>query len=110
MAEVKNNSTQKSKDEDRVLAALSYLNVLVFVPLLTKQKNDYVQFHAKQGLGLFMIECVGVLLLFTVVLGFIATFIFFICGLLSLYGIYNALMGKKVEIPGVGRLADKLNL
>ena len=44
-----------------VMAALSYLSVLCFVPLLVDRDYEFVYFHAKQGLVIWM--C-GVLALF----------------------------------------------
>ena len=38
----------------QVMAALSYLGILCFVPLLMTKNDAYVYFHAKQGLVLWM--------------------------------------------------------
>ncbi len=37
-----------------MMAALSYMGILCFVPLLTNREDEYVHFHAKQGLVLWM--------------------------------------------------------
>ena len=38
----------------QVMAALSYLGILCFVPLIMVRDDEYVYFHAKQGLVLWM--------------------------------------------------------
>ena len=107
------SSGKRSQEQDeRVIAALSYIWVLVLIPLLTKKDNEYCQFHAKQGLLLFigsfvvmvlgMIPILGWLIILP--LGWLAILI------LSILGIINALQGKKWEMPYLGKYAEKINL
>ena len=42
--------------EDRIFAALSYVSILFIVPLILKNENEDIHFHAKQGLVLFGAE------------------------------------------------------
>jgi uncharacterized membrane protein len=98
-------------EENKVIAALSYLGILVLVPLLVKKESPYCQFHAKQGL---------VLLIAWVIVGFVAVipilgWIVSIFGSLFLFvlfilGIVNALGGQAKELPVIGQFGDKLNL
>ena len=46
--------TVKEEGTDRVLAVLAYLGLLVFVPILSGSKSEFVRFHANQGLVLFI--------------------------------------------------------
>lgn len=91
------------------MGALSYISVLVFIPLITQKNSPFVQFHAKQGLALFIVEVVGFLFVWTIILSWIGGAILFVCGLVSLYGIINAVSGNKTKIPGLYHIVDKLN-
>ncbi|MEA3293262.1 MAG: hypothetical protein U9P88_02280, partial [Patescibacteria group bacterium] len=52
--------TIKSNNErNNTLAIISYLGIFCLVPLLLKEKNDFVKFHAKQGLVLFIGEFIS---------------------------------------------------
>jgi uncharacterized membrane protein len=104
----------KDVEDNKVMALLSYIGVLVLVPLLAKKDSKYAQFHAKQGLVLFLGEVInGILYLIPGVnlvwffLGWIVS-IFFI--VLSVMGIINAYQGKAKELPVVGSLAPKIKL
>ncbi len=98
--------------DEKIIAALSYLWILVLIPLLAKKDSEYCQFHAKQGLVLFvasfaimvlgMIPFLGWFIVLP--LGWLAITIF------SVLGIINALQGKKWEIPYIGKYAKKINL
>ena len=43
-------------EEGRMAAIMSYIPFLCFVPLLNMKDNKEAQFHAKQGVMLFLIE------------------------------------------------------
>lgn len=42
--------------ENKITALLSYLGILVIIPVLLRKKSPYVNFHANQGLVLFIAE------------------------------------------------------
>lgn len=100
--------TIKSNNErNNTLAIISYLGIFCLVPLLLKEKNDFVKFHAKQGLVLFIGEFIswilfGVIFYFLRVLGDLVLVFWLI---LSIIGIVNALNKEKKEIPLVGKIA-----
>jgi len=96
---------------ENVYAILAYLWVLCLIPVLVKKEDPFVRFHARQGLMLFIVE-VGI-----VVIGIIPglgpvvyKLGIFICGLLSLIGIVQVLMGNKWKMPVIGEWAEKINL
>ena len=97
--------------EDKVYAALSYIFILVFIPLLLKPQNGYVQFHAKQGLVLFLVEValwvVGVVPVLGWLIGFVGHIVVVI---LAILGIVAALVGRYWEMPFLGEYAKKVNL
>lgn len=59
----KSSSAKASADKDieanKTLAALSYAWILCLVPLLGRRDSKFAQFHAKQGLVLFIIEIIA---------------------------------------------------
>ncbi|MCB9803185.1 hypothetical protein H6761_04235 [Candidatus Nomurabacteria bacterium] len=98
---------EKDIENNKVIAALSYVWILCLVPLFLKRKSDFAQFHAKQGLLLFVLEIVGWLVFWIPIIGW-ALFIMVI--LFSLLGIRNALDGKYWVMPFLGKYVNKLNL
>lgn len=98
----KNND--KDIEENKIIAAISYLWLLSIVILLVKRDSDFVQFHAKQGLILFIIS---VILWFIPFIGWILNILVFIC---IIMGFIKAISGEKWEIPVIANLAKKINL
>lgn len=99
--------TGEDKDiqENKIIAALAYLWILSIVVLLVKKDSKFAQFHAKQGLVLFIASIIA---------GFIPFFGWLILGpiigIVALIGLIQALLGKYWEIPLVSDLAKKINL
>ena len=95
-------------DEQRLYAAFSYVFVLVLVPLLTRRGDDFVQWHAKQGLVLMIgFIIAGVAAAWINVLG---TLLFLLLLVADIVGLVMALQGRKWKIPGIGVLAQKFNI
>lgn len=92
-------------DYTHILAALSYIWALCLVTLLIAPKNDYVRFHAKQGLILFAAEILSVLIFWVPIVGQ-ALFIVFV--IVSLIGIYKALQGEKWKMPIAHKYSQRI--
>ncbi len=100
----------KDIEENKAIAVLSYIGILVLVPLLAKKESKYAQFHAKQGLVLFIAEVI------VSILGMIPFLGWFILGplgwifvlVLSIIGIVNTLQGHAKELPVLGSLAKSI--
>ena len=97
--------TQEDIESNKVYALLSYLGILFLVPLLAAKESRYAQFHANQGIVLFIfaIACgvVNVIpLLGQIVsgIGYLAVLIF------TILGIVNAATGKAKELPLIGKI------
>lgn len=106
--------TRLTTNDERLYGALSYAYVLVFIPLLFKKDSEFVKFHAKQGLVLFIIFyllrfiIIGIL---AIILGnaFAWAFSFLLFfGLIFLA--FQAWSGKWFEIPVIHRLSRKIPL
>ncbi len=96
------------KGQKNILAIISYIGILCLVPILMKEKDEFVKFHAKQGLVLFIAEVATLLISWIPILGWFIGFILWIIWLvLSLMGIINAVGGKQVPLPVIGKFAKK---
>ena len=99
--------TKKEIQEGKIFAFMGYLSFLCIIPLVFKKDNDFVLFHAKQGLVIFVAE-VAVFILSIVIN--IRSFGILVFGLLSLWGIFLALSGKRTKIPIVYDISEKISL
>lgn len=96
---------------NRVVAVLSYLWIFFVVPLVLRPNDEFVQFHAKQGivvaLAWFVLWVIGIIPL----LGWL---IFFIGGMLLLVvnvlAIVKAWQGERWQIPYLYQYVAKLGL
>jgi fumarate reductase subunit D len=97
--------------EQKVFAILSYLWILVLIPLLVKKDDEFVHFHAKQGLVWFLVWIVVSIVTMIPLLGWILSPILSLAMfIVTIIAIVQIFMGKKWEIPVVSTWADKINL
>ena len=105
----------------RWLAALCYLSVLVFVPILSAGKTEFLKQHCRQGFALFFCEVVGVAFILIMdsslgrvpVLGFLLVIVirlvFFLLFLsLSVLGFTKAIFGETWRVPYLDELAERV--
>jgi uncharacterized membrane protein len=108
----------KDIEENKAIAALSYLWILVLIPLLVKKDSKFVMAHAKQGLALFIAEIiVWVVEIFFRWIPFIGIFFvilanicYAILAVVSIIALLYALTGKCWKIPGIYEFSEGLNL
>ena len=99
------------KKEKDLTVVLSYIGILFLVPLLVCKDNAFAQFHAKQGLVLFIAEVATMVIAWIPILGWFVGFICYILWMiLSLMGIINVLSGKQVPLPVIGKFAERFKL
>ncbi len=109
---VKAEGKKTSKNEDsNILAMLSYLWILsVVFYIIKKDEDDFVVFHARQGMVLLGASIVLFFLGFIPLLGWLVGFFGWIAIIvLSIIGMIKAYQGERYNIPGVGDLAKKIN-
>lgn len=103
--------TTTQTNDNKGMALLSYIGILVLVPLLTVKDDEFVQFHAKQGLVLLIaaiaISVVGVIPLLGWLIAFVGGLT---CLVLAVMGIINVLNGEKKPLPLIGQFSDKINI
>lgn len=104
----KGKTTAEVMDSNRrLMAALSYLNILFLIPLLFAKKDKYVKFHLRQGIVLFAAYVVASAIVWFPVVGWmIAVFLLVV----SIYGFLQALYGKEWELPYIGKYASRIKL
>ncbi len=100
MEEKKPTSTNS---DSNLMAALSYVWILSVVMLIIKKDDEFVKFHARQGLILFIASFIGVIPV-------IGWFIWLIVVVFEIIGFIKALSGERYKVPVVGDIAEKINL
>jgi len=96
---------------ENVYAILAYLWILCLIPILMKKEDEFVKFHAKQGLMLFIVEiAIGIIGIIPVIGQFIATIGMIACGVLSIIAIVQVLMGNKWKMPVISDWAEKIKV
>jgi len=107
MEEVPQNETPKTEEKEP-MAILSYIGILFLVPLLVRKDSAFAQFHARQGLVLFIAEIATAMISWIPFIGWLVGLVCWIMWLvLSIMGIMNVVGGKKVPLPVIGKFAEK---
>lgn len=93
-------------EQNKGVAAIGYIWILCFIPLLLKRDSKFAQFHGKQGLVLFIVE---VVVGFIIWIPFIGWLLGLATAILAIIGILQALQGNFWEMPLLGQFAKKFN-
>jgi len=97
----------KKVRKDAFLAVLSYLHILVLIPLIFGKKDEFVKYHAKQGLLLLIF---WVLFGFSLFLPYLPWLFLIVIAIGIVSGIICVILGKEKPMPIIGKLALKMNL
>ena len=97
---------------NKSMGILSYLWILVLVPIFTAKESKFAMFHAEQGITLAIaatiIMILAIIFGFIPVVGFVFGIIFWLVDLaifvLAVIGIINAANGQAKELPLVGKI------
>ncbi|MEO0144414.1 MAG: DUF4870 domain-containing protein [candidate division WOR-3 bacterium] len=93
------------------IAILSYIGILCLIPLLVEKEDEFVKFHARQGLALFLCEVITFFISWFPFIGWIISFFAWILWfILSIIGIINVLTAKKAPLPIIGQLAERFKI
>lgn len=107
-----------SNSDRTVMLVLSYLGLLALIPLITKKDDREVQWHAKNGLAIFVafvvIQVVWMILQ-TVLPSMVSCALSLVgCGIgvgylvVIILAIMKAVNGERLRIPAVSDFADKM--
>lgn len=97
-------------EEDKLQLVCCYLGLLALWPFIARKDNEYLRFHARQGVALAIIgiACWGCF--FIPFIGFIGGAALLVVMALSVVGIVKAFDNKKWKMPIAAEVADKLGL
>ena len=98
---------QKDAEDNKSVAVLSYVWILFLVPLLAKKDSKFCQFHAKQGLVLFIVELVASLFLWIPLIGQLLGLVLII---VAIIGILKVLSGEMYKIPYIYDWSEKIKI
>ena len=90
-------------ENNKLMAAISYIWILFLVPLLAAKEDPFARFHANQGLVLFI---ANIALYIISIIPFVGPIISGIGGIATLVfmilGIINAFKGEMKPLPLIG--------
>lgn len=104
----------KDVAENKVVAAMSYLSILILVPVFVGRHSPFVRYHLNQGLALWCLglatlplACVNFVIALVPFIGFIVSLlfgvsVFFVFMGLVAFGVYNVSEGRCVPLPIIG--------
>ena len=101
---------------NKLMAVLSYLGILVLVPILAAKDSPFAKFHATQGINLLIVGVAWSIVsgIISVILGLIGVaflsvlwsiitwLVSIVIFLTMVIGILNAAQGKAKELPVIG--------
>ncbi len=111
MSEEKQGKGASSGSGEQVYAILAYLWILCLVPVLMKKEDEFVRFHVRQGLVLFIVEvALGIIGILPFVGPLVYMLGMLVCGLVSVAGIVQVLKGNKWKMPVISDWANKIKI
>jgi len=94
--------------EAKLYAMLAYCSLLCLVPLLKGKDDEFLVFHGRQGLALFL--CEMAVFVVSILLPWIMQPFLFVFALFSFFGMIKALLGEKFKLPFIFQLSERLVL
>ena len=91
--------------KSKLIALLSYFAIVQFFPLNFFRRDEFVSYHAKQGVVLFILAIMVTFTFWISILGWVCTLAYLV---IWFTGAINALSGKKEPVPVVGKIAERL--
>ncbi|MBI2589504.1 hypothetical protein HYW32_00510 [Candidatus Berkelbacteria bacterium] len=107
MANLTLSNSRSDIEQNKLWAVIAYIGILFLIPLLAKKDSPYAQYHAKQGMVLFLVSVVIGFIAWIPLIGWLIAL-----GVVALWitGVVNALSGKMTPLPIIGQYAEKLNI
>ena len=95
-----------TSEQRKILSLVAYIPFLCFIPLFSKDGDEFTRAHGRQGLMLMALEIFAAVMLLIGKYFWIA--IILACVMFSIAGIVAAFSGRDFSIPTIGKWADKL--
>lgn len=94
----------KDKADNKVMAILAYLGILVLVPIFGAPQSKFARFHANQGLILCLLWILIAIIGRIPFIGWIIRLVgYILCVVLAVKGIIAANNGEAKELPYIGK-------
>jgi len=107
MAEDTTNTQPTASKEDveknKTNAVLSYIGILILVPLLSEdaKKSPYAKFHMNQGLVITLVWIVASFVIWVPIIGWVLGIAMFVLWIIGLMGAIN---GEMKRVPLLGNI------
>ncbi|MBF0626528.1 MAG: hypothetical protein HQL82_17210 [Magnetococcales bacterium] len=100
---------KKRTNRSLFMALISYLGILCLVPLFVNDGDEFVNFHARQGMVLWIWSVLAILSLHLPVIGafFFSSSVIFIL-MFSTLGMLSVVLTRAWKLPFVGQMAARL--
>lgn len=89
--------------DNRWMAVMCYLSVLMFFPVVLKRESEFVSYHINQGLALLLLTVAGTICAIVPFLGWLVAVVVdifaFVCAIM---GIIHAAKGETAPLPLIG--------
>jgi fumarate reductase subunit D len=109
--QTQNQAPQTADDRDaqenKYTALFSYIWILFLIPLLARRDSKFCQFHAKQGLVLFVIDLIASLFFWIPLIG---QLLMLALAIVSVIGIIKVLNGEYWKIPYIYGWSEKIKI
>jgi uncharacterized membrane protein len=86
----------------RIMATFSYLGILVLIPLIFGRKNEFIMYHARQGVALLGLWVIGI---FSFYIPFLPWFVTIFILIEIIVGIVHVFTHREKRLPIIGRAA-----
>ncbi|MDD5528075.1 MAG: hypothetical protein PHO56_03840 [Patescibacteria group bacterium] len=101
------SADDRDAQENKYTALFSYIYILFLIPLLAKRDSKFCQFHAKQGLVLFVVDIIASLFMWIPLIG---QLLMLALAIVSIIGIVKVLNGEYWKIPFVYDWSEKIKI
>ncbi len=91
-------------NNNKVMAILAYIGILVLVPVFAAKESKFARFHANQGLVLFIVSVILGALANIPLIGWAFSVLNIVTFVFCVLGIVNAATGKAKELPIIGSI------
>lgn len=95
-------------DERCLYAAMSYLLLLVLIPIFNSKRDSFINFHIRQGIVVSVGLVVAIILANW--LSWLGSILFLLLFITDIVALVLALQGRQWKIPLVGWLAGKFSV
>ena len=104
----------KDAQDNKLMAILAYLGILVLVPIFAAKESPFARFHANQGLILLIVEIAVYIVFYILAIALALSGFWWLISLISfvvylgilifvILGIVNAAKGEAKELPLIGK-------